>query len=179
MVGQSSDAPGERGPSWRYSNTGGASAAFRHCPTRKQGLQGLRFAPDGAGRWVEFRISAGLCGIAATWNVRTLVRTGFAGLHPAARKRPGTKTQCWCGFAADSLPGLQKSAHERFAHRLTHRTHLYVTLYTRARVRASGEVTTTCVRCVRSAGLWARASINWTPLATYQTTRYTLSPLSL
>ena len=71
--------------------------------------------------------------------------------------------------------GVQK----RDEHRLTHRTHLYVTLYTRARVRASGEVTTTCVRCVRSAGLWARASINWTPLATYQTTRYTLSPLSL
>ena len=108
------------------------------------------------------------------------------GAYPVCRfaprlceKRPGIKTQCWCGFAADSLPGLQKSAHERFAHRLTHRTHLYVTLYTRARVRASGEVTTTCVRCVRSAGVWARASRNWTPLATYQTTRYTLSPLSL
>jgi len=32
---------------------------------------------------------------------------------------------------------------------LTHRTQFHVTLYTRARVRASRRVTTTCVRCVR------------------------------
>lgn len=53
--------PGKRGPSWRYSNTGGASAAFRYRPTRKQGLQGLRFAPGGAGRRAECPVSAGLC----------------------------------------------------------------------------------------------------------------------
>jgi hypothetical protein len=40
-----------------------------------------------------------------------------------------------------------------FAHGLTHRTQLHVTLYTRARVRASRKVTTTCVRCVRHAGV--------------------------
>ena len=41
------------------------------------------------------------------------------GAYPARRfaprpneKRPGTKTQCWRGFAADSLAVLQKSAHE-------------------------------------------------------------------
>ena len=45
MVGARIHAPGKRGPSWRYSNTGGASAASRHRPTQKQGLQGLRFAP--------------------------------------------------------------------------------------------------------------------------------------
>ena len=42
-----------------------------------------------------------------------------------------------------------------FAHGLTHRTQLHVTLYTRARVRASRKVTTTCVRCVRHAGVSA------------------------
>ena len=176
MVGARTYAPGKRGPSWRYSNTGGASAAFRHRQGANRGLQGLRFAPGSVGQ----RASALSC---AGWRERRWCEPrcvpGLQVCTPAKRKRPGTKTQCWCGFAADSLPGLQKSAHERFAHRLTHRTHLYVTLYTRARVRASGEVTTTCVRCVRSAGVWARASRNWTPLATYQTTRYTLSPLSL
>ena len=91
---------------------GGASAAFRYRPTRKQGLQGLRFAPGGAGQRAERPVSAGVYGMAATQKVRTWVRTGFAGLHPTARKRPGTKTQCWRGFAADSLAGLQKSAHE-------------------------------------------------------------------
>lgn len=66
-----------------------------------------------------------------------------------------------------------------FAHGLTHRTQLHVTLYTRARACASREVTTTCVRCVRHAGISARAFRNWTPLAADQTTRYTRSPLSL
>ena len=79
-------APGERGPSWRYSNTGGASAAFRHRPTRKLGLQGLRFAPGGVGKRAESPVSAGLCGMAATWKVRTLVCTRFAGLHPGQTK---------------------------------------------------------------------------------------------
>lgn len=128
-----------------------------------------------------------------------------------ARKRPGTKTQCWRGFAADSPPELQKSAHERTRfgdrgrvstggglrpfmvkkgqngegvqkrdeHRLTHRTHLYVTLYTRARARTSRKVTTTCVRCVRRAWVSEMASRNWTPLAADHTTLYTRSPLSL
>ena len=79
-------APGERGPSWRYSNTGGASAAFRHRPTRKQGLQGLRFAPGSVGKRAESPVSAGLCGMAATRKVRTLMRTWFAGLHPGQTK---------------------------------------------------------------------------------------------
>ena len=85
---------------------------MRHRLARKQGLQGLRFAPGCVGQRAESPVIAGLCGMAATQKVRTLVRTGFAGLHPTARKRPGTKTQCWRGFAADSLAGLQKSAHE-------------------------------------------------------------------
>ena len=41
------------------------------------------------------------------------------GAYPVCRfaprlceKRPGIKTQCWRGLAADSLAGLQKSAHE-------------------------------------------------------------------
>ena len=38
-----------------------------------------------------------------------------------------------------------------FAHGLTQQTQFYVTLHTRARARASRQVTTTCVRCVRRA----------------------------
>ncbi len=60
--------PGKRGPSWRYCNTGGASAGVRHRPTRKQGLQGLRFAPGGAGRRVDCPVSAGLCVKAGEWE---------------------------------------------------------------------------------------------------------------
>ena len=81
-----STAKGKTGPSWPKTNTGGASAALRHRPTRKQGLQGLRFALGGVGQRAESPVSAGLCGIAATRNVRTLVRTRFAGLHPGQAK---------------------------------------------------------------------------------------------
>ena len=55
------------------------------------------------------RASAGWCG---RRKARTWMRTWVAGLHSTARKRPGRKTQCWRGFSADSLAGLQKSAHE-------------------------------------------------------------------
>ena len=56
-------------------------------------------------------------------TVQTWVRTGFAGLHLGrTKKTPGKKTQCWRGVAADSPPGLQKSVHQRYEHRLTHRT---------------------------------------------------------
>jgi len=41
-----SAAPGERGPSWQSSHTGGASAALRHRQGANRGLQGLRFAPQ-------------------------------------------------------------------------------------------------------------------------------------
>jgi hypothetical protein len=62
------NASGEKGPSWRYSNTGGASAGVRHRPTRKQGLQGLRFALGGVGQWADSPVSAGLCGIERNWK---------------------------------------------------------------------------------------------------------------
>ena len=74
--------PSETGPSQPKTNAGGDSAAFRHRPTRKQGLQGLRFAPDGVGQRAECLVSAGVRGMAATQKVRTWVRTRFAGLHP-------------------------------------------------------------------------------------------------
>ena len=86
MVGARTYAPGKRGPSWRYSNTEGASAASRHRLARKQGLQGLRFAPGSVGKRAESPVSARLCGMAATRKVRTLMRTWFAGLHPGQTK---------------------------------------------------------------------------------------------
>ena len=55
--------PGKRGPSRPNRHAGGASAALRHRPTRKQGLQGLRFAPGGAGQRGECPVSVGLYGI--------------------------------------------------------------------------------------------------------------------
>ena len=65
---------------------------------------------------------------------------------------------------------------------LTHRTQFHVTLYTRARVRASRRVTTTCVRCVRPCAkargpisatqpanrLQTRASIEFSILAVFR-----------
>ena len=81
-----STTTGKTGPSWRSSHTGGDSAALRHRPTRKQGLQGLRFAPGGVGQRAERRASAGVGGIVGTQKVRTSVRTGFAGLHTECAK---------------------------------------------------------------------------------------------
>ena len=86
MVGACTYAPGKRGPYWRYSNTEGASAASRHRLARKQGLQGLRFAPGSVGKRAESPVSARLCGMAATRKVRTFVRTRLAGLHPGETK---------------------------------------------------------------------------------------------
>ena len=97
----------------------GSFLAIFQCGRRQRGIalpSGCK--PRFAGFAVRTRqrrpagVSAVVCGMAGTQMVRTSVRTGFAGLHPAARKRPGTKAQCWCGFAADSLAVLQKSAHE-------------------------------------------------------------------
>lgn len=79
-------SPCKRGPSSPNRHAGGASAAFRHRPTRKQGLQGLRFAPGGVGKRAESPVSAGLCGMAAARTVRTWVRTRLEGLHPGQTK---------------------------------------------------------------------------------------------
>ena len=74
------------GPSWPKRYAGGDSAVLRHRLARKQGLQGLRFAPGSVGKRAESPVSAGLCGMAATRKVRTLMRTWFAGLHPGQTK---------------------------------------------------------------------------------------------
>ena len=44
VVAQKEVCPSERGPSWRYSNAGGDSAALRYRQGVNRGLQGLRFA---------------------------------------------------------------------------------------------------------------------------------------
>ena len=78
--------PGKTGPSWPKSNTGGDSAAFRYRLPRKQGLQGLRFAPGDMDQRAESPVSVGARGVAGTQKVRTTVRTGFVGLHPECAK---------------------------------------------------------------------------------------------
>lgn len=107
--------PGNTGPSWRDSYTGGASAALRYRLTRKQGLQ---FAPDGSDWRAECRINSGVCGMVGNREAANLgayrVRRFASRLH---EKRSGKKTQCWRRVAVDSPPGLQKSAHKRYAHR--------------------------------------------------------------
>lgn len=178
MVGQSSDAPGERGPSWRYSNTGGASAAFRHRPTRKQGLQGLRFAPGGVGRRAECRVSAGVCGIVGNEESANL------GAYPVRRFAPwlhehgqGRKPSAGNGLQPILWLGCRNRPTSLCARSDASDTAPRNSLY--ACVRASRVVTTTCVRCVRCAGVPARAFSIWTPLAVDHTTRYTRSPLPL
>ena len=105
--------PKQKGSFLAIFQYGGASAAFRYRPTRKQGLQGLRFAPGGTGRRAECPVSAGLCVKAGEWETcEPRCVPGLQGCTPTARKRPGTKTHYWRGFAADSLAGVQKSAHE-------------------------------------------------------------------
>ncbi len=61
---------------------------------------------------------------------------------------------------------------------LTHRTQFHVTLYTRARARASRKVTTTCVRCVRR-GAKARGPISATQPANRLQTRASIELSSL
>ena len=61
---------------------------------------------------------------------------------------------------------------------LTHRTQFHVTLYTRARARASRKVTTTCVRCVRR-GAKARGPISATQPANRLQTRTSIEFSSL
>ena len=61
---------------------------------------------------------------------------------------------------------------------LTHRTQFHVTLYTRARVRASRKVTTTCVRCVRPCAK-ARGPISVTQPENQPQTRTSIEFLSL
>ena len=148
-----STATGKTGPSWRYSNTGGDSAALRYRLARKQGLQGLRFALGGAGQRAECRVNADVCGIVGkeesanlgAHRVCTPVRAKTARDENSMLVRVCSR---FAGWVAEIGP-------RAFAHRLTQQTHFYVTLHTRARARAQRQVTTTCVRCVRHAGVSA------------------------
>lgn len=75
--------PGERGPSWRYSHAGGASAALRYRQGGNRGLQGLRFAP----------------------------RQGWAlNSHPLSRNCHPFQSQCWRGLPPIPMPKSDKTA---------------------------------------------------------------------
>ena len=156
MVGARIHAPGDRGPSGRYSNTGGASAALRHRPTRKQGLQGLRFAPGDVGQRAECRVSAGLCAKAGEWGrCEPGCVPGSQVCTPAKRKTARIENSMLARVCSRFAGWVAEIGPRAFAHRLTQQTHFYVTLHTRARARAQRQVTTTCVRCVRHAGVSA------------------------
>ena len=171
MVGARIHAPGDRGPSGRYSNTGGASAALRHRPTRKQGLQGLRFAPGDVGQRAECRVSAGLCAKAGEWGrCEPGCVPGSQVCTPAKRKTARIENSMLARVCSRLAGWVAEIGPRAFAHGLTHRTQLHVTLYTRACARASREVTTTCVRCVRRCAK-ARGPISATQRANRLQTR--------
>lgn len=58
----------------------------------------------------ECRVNADVCGIVGKEESANL--GAYRVCTPVRAKTARRKTQCWRGFAADSLAGLQKSAHE-------------------------------------------------------------------
>ena len=172
-------APGERGPSLRHSNAGGASAAFRHRPTRKQGLQGLRFAPGSVGKRAESPVSAGLCGMAATRKVRTLMRTWFAGLHPGQTKNgQDRKLNAGAGLQPIRWLGCRNRPTSLCAPSDAADTFLRNSPHACACARPTASYDNLCPMRQTRRGIRS-ALRNWTPLAADHTTLYTRSPLSL
>lgn len=128
--------PGKTGPSWPKANTGGASAALRHRPNRKQGLQGLRFALGGVGQQAESPVSVGVCGME-----RNRVAAN-PGAYPVCRfaSRPrengqGRKFNAGAGLRLICCLDCRNRPTSAFAPRLTHRTQVVVT-FREARARA-------------------------------------------
>jgi hypothetical protein len=60
---------------------GGRERSFSPPSDQKIRFAGFAVRTRRCGQRAESPVSAGLCGIAATRNARTWVRTGFAGLH--------------------------------------------------------------------------------------------------
>ena len=173
-----STATGKTGPSWRYSNTGGDSAALRYRLARKQGLQGLRFALGGAGQRAECRVNADVCGIVGKEESANLGAYRVCRFAPGRTKTARDESSMLVRVCSRFAGCVAEIGPRAFAHRLTHRTQLHVTLYTRARVRASRKVTTTCVRCVRR-GAKARGPISATQPANRLQTRTSIEFSSL
>lgn len=126
--------PGKRGPSRRYSITGGASAAFRHRQGANRGLQGLRFAPGSVGQ----RASALSC---AGWRERRWCEPrcvpGLQVCTPAKRKTARIENSMLARVCSRFARWVAEIGPRAFAHRLTHRTQVVVTsreARTRARV---------------------------------------------
>ena len=74
---------------------------------------------------------------------------------PAERKTARVENSMLARVCSRFAGWVAEIGPRAFAHRLTQQTHFYVTLHTRARARAQRQVTTTCVRCVRHAGVSA------------------------
>lgn len=72
---------------------------------------------------------------------------------PAERKTARVENSMLARVCSRFAGWIAEIGPRAFAHGLTQQTQFYVTLYTRARARASRRVTTTCVRCVRRAGV--------------------------
>ena len=109
-----STTPGKTGPSCRKSNTGGrqrGASPPSDQKTRFAGFAVRTWQCGQAGRKPGQRGPVRDSGNAEGANLGAYRVCRFA--PRPHEKRPGTKTQCWRGVAADSPPGLQKSAHKR------------------------------------------------------------------
>ena len=133
-------------------------ARAQHCATVWPGNKVCRVCGSHLAMWVS-RLNAAsalaCAGLSGTRKVRTWVRTGFAGLHPGHTKTARDENSMLVRVCSRFAGWVAEIGPRAFAHRLTQQTHFYVTLHTRARARAQRQVTTTCVRCVRHAGVSA------------------------
>ena len=149
-------SPCKRGPSRPNRHAGGASAEFRHRPTIKQGLQGLRFAPGSVwARGAKARSARACAGWPQRGRCEPWCVPGSQVCTPAKRKTARKENSMLARVCSRFAGWVAEIGPRAFAHRLTQQTHFYVTLHTRARARAQRQVTTTCVRCVRHAGVSA------------------------
>lgn len=113
-------------------------ARAQHCATVWPGNKVCRVCGSHPAAWASGRKPTHCGPVRDGCNAEGVNLCAYPVCKFAARlneKRPGTKTQCWCGVAADLPPGLHKSAHQRCEHRLTHRTQVVVT-FREARTRA-------------------------------------------
>ena len=124
------------GPSWPKRYAGGDSAVLRHRLARKQGLQGLRFAPGSVGNRAESPVSAGLCAKAGEWGrCEPGCVPGSQVCTPAKRKTARIENSMLARVCRRFAGWVAEIGPRAFAHRLTHRTQVVVT-FREARTRA-------------------------------------------
>ena len=142
-------APSKRGPSWQYSNTG---ARAQHFATVRPENKVCRVCGSHLAVWAsgpKARSAQAYAGWRQRGRCEPWCVPGLQVCTPAKRKTARIENPMLARVCSRFSGWVAEIGPRAFAHGLTHRTQLHVTLYTRARVHASRKVTTTCVRCVR------------------------------